>query len=76
MEKPNKNEILKRNPHLDRKVFEENEKKLAELRSAGVLKPRPQGGGAILPYGGRRLITDERIEVNDLNREGYGAHPI
>ena len=75
MERPDKDEILKRIPDSERRTFEQIEKQLAELREAGTLKPRSRGG-TTSPYGGQRLITDNHPEAVDLNREGYGLKPI
>lgn len=64
--------LLDKNPQVDRNIIDQ------QMRKAEKEGPRPtrRQGGNISPYGGRRLIVDERGELEaqaaDLHRSVYG----
>src|SRR3954468_10025422 len=74
MEKPDRDEIPRRNPRINLEDFEENERKLAVLRPN--LQKNRRRGGTITPFGGKRLISDNQPESVDLNRVGFGFRQV
>jgi hypothetical protein len=70
MSKPDLDRIFFDNPSLDRDIFEQNQKKIDETRH--IPKPPRKGGRLIAPYGGRRLVTDDKlVPRNHSGRKGY-----
>jgi hypothetical protein len=69
MGEPDLDKIFADNPNLDRNVFEQNQKKIDETKH--IPKPPRRGGRLIAPYGGRRLVTDDRRDTrNQSGRKG------
>jgi hypothetical protein len=70
MPNPDLDRIFLDNPSLDRDIFEQNQKKIDETRH--IPKPSRKGGRLIAPYGGRRLVTDDKPGPrNHSGRKGY-----
>ena len=70
MPKPNLDRIFLDNPRLDQNIFERNQKKIDETKH--IPKPPRKGGRLIAPYGGRRLVTDDKPGPrNRSGRKGY-----
>jgi hypothetical protein len=67
MKRLNKAVILKKNPQVDADLIDQHMKK-AEHAGKRV---KPRTGVSISPYSGRRLVTDERM---DLESQAVGAH--
>jgi hypothetical protein len=64
--------ILEGNPGLDQEVFKKNQKKIDATKH---LRRRSQSAGHRTgPYGGRRLLTDDRgLPRNEIGKRGYST---
>ena len=68
MKKITAEELLEKNPDV-REIFEENEKKRAQVKRGAT--SGAEGYGLALPYGSRKLMLDDRQASDEESRPAY-----